>query len=160
MWYISVHGADIGLDLFAPIVSTLACLIGYMLFLSIRNILPDIIYDRGWILVTIIIIFSVSFDIINDKKSKVYHWWGINSYKGEVVSNKIPITLPLFIAMTAIARLIILQGKGMDPIILLYEAGAILIIALACLVIRFKPLNTYIYQSEDEDSLNKLKNKN
>ena len=47
------------------------------------------------------------------------------------VSNKIPITLPLFIAMTAIARLIILQGKGMDPIILLYEAGAILIIALA-----------------------------
>ena len=31
------------------------------------------------------------------------------------VSNKIPITLPLFIAMTAIARLIILQGKGMDP---------------------------------------------
>ena len=37
------------------------------------------------------------------------------------VSNKIPITLPLFIAMTAIARLIILQGKGMDPIILLYQ---------------------------------------
>ena len=76
------------------------------------------------------------------------------------VSNKIPITLPLFIAMTAIARLIILQGKGMDPIILLYEAGAILIIALACLAIRFKPLNTYIYQSEDEDTSNKLKNNN
>ena len=73
------------------------------------------------------------------------------------VSNKIPITLPLFIAMTAIARLIILQGKGMDPIILLYEAGAILIIALACLAIRFKPLNTYVYQSEDETSFNKLK---
>ena len=75
------------------------------------------------------------------------------------VSNKIPITLPLFIAMTAIARLIILQGKGMDPIILLYEAGAILIIALACLAIRFKPLNTYIYQSEDEDLSTKLENK-
>ena len=75
------------------------------------------------------------------------------------VSNKIPITLPLFIAMTAIARLIILQGKGMDPIILLYEAGAILIIALACLAIRFKPLNTYIYQNEDEDLTNKLEKK-
>ena len=48
------------------------------------------------------------------------------------VSNKIPITLPLFIAMTAISRLIILQGKGMEPITLLYEAGAILIIAVAC----------------------------
>ena len=30
------------------------------------------------------------------------------------VSNRIPITLPIFIAMTAIARLIILQGKDMD----------------------------------------------
>ena len=68
------------------------------------------------------------------------------------VSNKIPITLPLFIAMTAIARLIILQGKGMDPIILIYEAGAILIIALACLVIRYKPKNSYVYQSEDENT--------
>ena len=63
-------------------------------------------------------------------------------------SNKIPITLPLFIAMTAIARLIILQGKGMDPITLLYEAGAILIIALACLVVRYKPTNQYKYQSD------------
>ena len=76
------------------------------------------------------------------------------------VSNKIPITLPLFIAMTAIARLIILQGKGMDPIILLYEAGAILIIALACLAIRFKPLNTYIYQADEGDSSNNVKNNN
>ena len=65
-------------------------------------------------------------------------------------SNRIPITLPLFIAMTAIARLIILQGKGMDPITLLYEAGAILIIALACLVIRYKPVSQYKYQSDAE----------
>ena len=64
-------------------------------------------------------------------------------------SNRIPITLPLFIAMTAIARLIILQGKGMDPITLLYEAGAILIIALACLVIRYKPKSQYTYQSDE-----------
>jgi len=63
-------------------------------------------------------------------------------------SNRIPITLPLFIAMTAIARLIILQGKGMDPITLLYEAGAILIISVACLVIRYKPTNQYKYQSD------------
>ena len=72
------------------------------------------------------------------------------------VSNKIPITLPLFIAMTAIARLIILQGKGMDPIILIYEAGAIFIIALACLVIRYKPKNIYVYQSEDENTSSTL----
>tara|TARA_B100000886_G_scaffold297758_1_gene225593 strand:- start:49 stop:456 length:408 start_codon:yes stop_codon:yes gene_type:complete len=66
-------------------------------------------------------------------------------------SNRIPITLPLFIAMTALARLIILQGKEMDPITLLYEAGAIAIIALAVLIIRFKPPWTYKYQAEDDE---------
>ena len=63
-------------------------------------------------------------------------------------SNRIPITLPLFIAMTAISRLILLQGKGMDASVLLYEAGAILIIALACLVVRYRPQNQYEYQGE------------
>ena len=63
-------------------------------------------------------------------------------------SNRIPITLPLFIAMTAISRLIILQGKGMYASVLLYEAGAILIIAIACLVIRYRPNNQYEYQGE------------
>ena len=66
------------------------------------------------------------------------------------ISNRIPITLPLFIAMTAISRLIILQGKGMEPITLLYEAGAILIIAIACLVVRYKPKKSYTYQSEEK----------
>ena len=65
-------------------------------------------------------------------------------------SNRIPITLPLFIAMTAIARLIILQGKGMDASTLLYEAGAILIIAVACLAVRYRPNNTYHYQDDDD----------
>ena len=67
------------------------------------------------------------------------------------VSNRIPITLPLFIAMTAISRLIILQGKGMEPIPLLYEAGAIFIIAAACLVVRYKPKNAYAYQAEEKE---------
>ena len=66
-------------------------------------------------------------------------------------SNRIPITLPLFIAMTAIARLIILQGKEMQPITLVYEAGAILIIALGSLVIRYRPVNQYRYQNDDGD---------
>ena len=57
------------------------------------------------------------------------------------MSNKIPITLPLFIAMTALSRLIILQGKDMDPSALVYEASAILLIAIACLIIRYRPPN-------------------
>ena len=66
------------------------------------------------------------------------------------VSNRIPITLPIFIAMTAIARLIILQGKEMDMSFLLYEAGAILVLAVSVLIVRYKPGSTYAYQTDDE----------
>jgi len=50
-------------------------------------------------------------------------------------SHRIPITIPLFIAMTALSRLIILQGKDGNPSILLYESGAIIMIAGACWII-------------------------
>jgi len=50
-------------------------------------------------------------------------------------SHRIPITIPLFIAMTALSRLIILQGKEGNPSILLYESGAIILIAGACWII-------------------------
>ena len=52
-------------------------------------------------------------------------------------SSRIPVTLPLFIAMTALARMIILQGK--EPSDLLFEAGAIVLVAIACLIIRTRP---------------------
>ena len=52
-------------------------------------------------------------------------------------SQSIQITLPLFIAITALARFIILQGKSINPEVLLYEAGAIVLIAIAILVLRF-----------------------
>ena len=50
-------------------------------------------------------------------------------------SHRIPITIPLFIAMTALSRLIILQGKDGNPSILLFESGAILLIAASCWII-------------------------
>jgi protein PsiE len=42
---------------------------------------------------------------------------------------------PIFIAITAIARLIVLQGKDMAPENILYEAIAILILSTAAIVI-------------------------
>ena len=45
----------------------------------------------------------------------------------------ISITLPLLIAITALARFIILQGKEMDPTALVYEAIAIVLIAITAL---------------------------
>ena len=53
-------------------------------------------------------------------------------------SQSIQITQPLFIAITALARFIILQGKSLNPEILLYEAGAIVLIALAIVILRFR----------------------
>ena len=50
----------------------------------------------------------------------------------------ISITLPLLIAITALARFIILQGKEKDPTALVYEAVAILLIAGAIVVLRLR----------------------
>ena len=50
----------------------------------------------------------------------------------------ISITLPLLIAITALSRFIILQGKEMDRTGLVYEAVAILLIAGAIVVLRLR----------------------
>ena len=50
----------------------------------------------------------------------------------------ISITIPLLIAITALARFIILQGKEMNPSGLVYEAVAILLIAGAIVVLRLR----------------------
>ena len=50
----------------------------------------------------------------------------------------ISITLPLLIAITALARFIILQGKEMDPSALVYEAVAIVLIAGAIVILRLR----------------------
>lgn len=65
-------------------------------------------------------------------------------------SKKIPITLPLYIAITALARLVILQGKDQPPINLLIESSAILILALSCLVITYRPNRTPIEKATDQ----------
>ena len=48
------------------------------------------------------------------------------------------ITYPLVIAITALARFIILQDKESDPSNLIYISVAILIVALATVIIRFR----------------------
>ena len=45
------------------------------------------------------------------------------------ISNRIPVTLPIIIAMTALCRLIVLHSKEADPWMLIAEAGAIAVLA-------------------------------
>ena len=50
----------------------------------------------------------------------------------------IRVTYPLVIAITALARYIILQDKDQDPSSLIYIAVAILVVAIATVVIKFR----------------------
>ena len=62
-------------------------------------------------------------------------------------TNRIPVTLPIIIAITALCRLIIMQSKDMDALMLLGEAGAILILSISA----------YIMSLKDKISLEKKK---
>ncbi len=55
-----------------------------------------------------------------------------------MISNRVRMTYPLFIAITALSRLIILQGKDSNPDLLLYEAGAIVLVAIAVVILRIR----------------------
>ena len=62
-------------------------------------------------------------------------------------SKRIPVTLPIIIAITALCRLIVMQNKDMDALIIIAEASAVLILAGAA----------YIMSLKDKISLEKLK---
>tara|TARA_Y100000766_G_C18723432_1_gene515116 strand:+ start:270 stop:638 length:369 start_codon:yes stop_codon:yes gene_type:complete len=55
----------------------------------------------------------------------------------------IRMSYPLFIAMTALARLIIMSAKDTEPIALIYESLSILIIAIAIVVLRVRHLDFF-----------------
>ena len=53
-------------------------------------------------------------------------------------TNKIPVTLPIIIAITALCRLIIMQGKDTDALMLVGEASAILILSISAYIMSLK----------------------
>ena len=61
--------------------------------------------------------------------------------------HRIPVTLPLIIAITALTRMIVLQTKGDDSISILYETAGIFILSVSALIMSVK----------DKVSLEKLK---
>ena len=52
-------------------------------------------------------------------------------------SGKLPVRIPLYIAIVALARYLVLDMKGMDPWKIVGIAAAALVLALTVLVIRF-----------------------
>jgi protein PsiE len=63
--------------------------------------------------------------------------------------NRIPVTLPLIIAITALTRMIVIQTKGLDSVNIIFEASGILLLAIAA----------YIMSAKEKLSLDKLKAK-
>ena len=63
--------------------------------------------------------------------------------------NRIPVTLPIIIAITALTRMIVLQTKGLDAVNIIFEASGILLLAVAA----------YIMSAKEKWSLTKLKAK-
>ena len=53
-------------------------------------------------------------------------------------NNRIPVSLPIIIAITALCRLIVLHSKDADPWVLIAEAAAILILAGAAYLMSYK----------------------
>ena len=62
-------------------------------------------------------------------------------------TSRIPVTLPIIIAITALCRLIVMQSKEMDAFLVLAEAGAILVLSVA----------VYVMSMKDKISLEKKK---
>jgi|TARA_E500000178_G_scaffold179879_1_gene178442 protein PsiE len=70
-------------------------------------------------------------------------------------NNRIPVTLPLIIAMTALTRMIILQSKDLNAINIIYEASGILILAIAAYIMTLKDkisLKKILLRDKIEDS--------
>ena len=65
------------------------------------------------------------------------------------ISKRIPVTLPIIIAITALCRLIVMQNKDMDALIIIAEASAVIILAGAA----------YIMSLKDKISLEKLRDR-
>ena len=53
-------------------------------------------------------------------------------------TNRIPVTLPIIIAITALCRLIVMQSKEMDALVVLGEATAILVLSIAAIIMSIK----------------------
>ena len=53
-------------------------------------------------------------------------------------TSRIPVTLPIIIAITALCRLIIMESKDIDPLVLVGTSGSILILSVSAYIMSLK----------------------
>lgn len=99
----------------------------FVLFATILGFILEIVemfQNRGIDLADLLLLF-IYIEVIGLVRS----YWETRSVR---------ITYPMIIAITALARYIILQDKNDDPTSLIYISTAILVVALATVVIRLR----------------------
>ena len=106
------------IQLTAVLVVLISTIIAF--FLEVKEM-----YDNRNIELADLLLMFIYIEVIGLVKS----YWETRSVR---------ITYPLVIAITALARFIILQDKESDPSNLIYISIAILIVAIATVVIRFR----------------------
>ena len=67
-------------------------------------------------------------------------------------SNRIPVTLPIIIAITALCRLIVLHSKDSEPLTLGIEALAIVLLSIAAYVMSAKDKLSLSKSDDDRDA--------
>ena len=55
-----------------------------------------------------------------------------------ISSSRIPLTLPIIIAITALCRLIVMQSKETEALVLISESASILLLAIAAYIMSLK----------------------
>ena len=106
------------IQLVAVIVVLISTIIGF--FLEMKEM-----YENKDITLADLLLMFIYIEVIGLVRS----YWETQSVR---------ITYPLIIAITALARFIILQDKESDPANLIYISLAILIVAIATVIIRFR----------------------
>jgi len=106
------------IQLVAVIVVLVSTIIAF--FLEMREM-----YDNKDITLADLLLMFIYIEVIGLVRS----YWETQSVRK---------TYPLIIAITALARFIILQDKESDPANLIYISLAILIVAIATVIIRFR----------------------
>ena len=118
-----------------------------------------IVEDIGIVIVSIATVIAMSFEIVSMIRAMevnladlllLFIYLEVLAMAGIYLkSGKLPVRIPLYIAIVAIARFMIIDMKNLDTYRMLGLAGAILILAIAILAIRYGH-NMFPYDDSDE----------
>ncbi|MBF0469856.1 MAG: phosphate-starvation-inducible PsiE family protein [Gammaproteobacteria bacterium] len=118
-----------------------------------------IIEDLGLIIIAIATVIAVGFEIMHMVRLQevtladlllLFIYLEVLAMVGVYLeSGKLPIRMPLYIAIVALARYLILDVKNMDTLRMVGVAGATLLIAVTVLAIRYGHTR-YPYGGSDE----------